>query len=316
MRLAVAVDDDTPPTYWFAKVQTPKDIPDAAAHMSQRVRHEFETTRKVETALAARPGMDALHPIVCYPEMFAIVTQEIHGETLLSYLERRLTWLSGSQPLAEAERVLEQTGAWLRVFQEIEPSHDAIAPSELHDYIDLRLQKLVSSGRSPITEQVRLRLLEHLDALLGLVPSHEWRSVLRHSDLAPGNVMVTPRGVAVLDFAMASRGTYLHDLTRLSLQIDMLRGKPHFRPGSIRRARTALLKGFDTAASESQPLFRVLTLLHRVNHLATLTLRGSRGAAQLYGWRLRRIHERAIDRELQTTLDGSHPPRVPRGTGR
>ncbi len=66
------------------------------------------------------------------------------------------------------------------------------------------------------------------------VPPEERRSVIVHADSAPGNVMVTDSGVAVLDFAMASRGTSLQDLTRLALQYRPERGKPQFRPAAVR----------------------------------------------------------------------------------
>jgi hypothetical protein len=304
MRLSIARDAGHPSAFWFAKVQIPKARPDAEEHMRRRVRHEFDTTRKVESALGEYPGTEALHAIACYPDLFAIVTQEIAGVTLLRHLESRLTWFRGDRTVAEAEQAARQAGAWLRLFQGIEPTNERLAGHVVRDYIDARIQKLVSSGKSPITAAVRLRLLNHIDALIASVPPAEWRSVMRHADLAPGNVIVTSRGIAVLDFAMASRGTYLHDLTRLSLQIDLLRGKPQFRPAAVTRVRSALHLGFDPAVSPAQPLFRLLSLLHRINHLATLTLNFRRGSSWLYGWRIRRIHEHEIQRELTRSVDG------------
>lgn len=312
LRLSIAADDGPPTLYWFAKVQIPKNVPDAAAHMQLRVRHEFDTTRKIEAAFDRRAGLVTLHPVACYPELFAIVTREIRGTTLLDHLARRTRWWDGGAALAEAEAAARRTGQWLRAFQSIEPSDDVLSASDVRDYVDVRLRRLVSSGRSPITAPVRLQILRHIDALATQVPPGEWRSVMKHADLAPGNVLVTAQGVAVLDFAMASRGTYLHDLTRLSLQIDLLRGKPQFRRRAVARVRMALHSGFDSTVTESQPLFRLLTLLHRINHLGSLTLGSTRGLARLYGWRLRRIHERAIRREVATPLPGASalPPQL------
>lgn len=315
VRLQVTPEGDASPAYWYAKVQTLKDIPDADAHMRRRVLHEFETTGKVERALTGRAGLDALHPIACYPELHTIVTEEIRGITLLRYLEERLSWIGGAAGIAQAAEAAGRAGAWLRFFQQIDPCDDEIQTEALRDYIDLRLQRLVSSGRSPITPPVRLRVLRHVEALGAVVPSAQRRSVMLHADLAPGNIMVTSRGVAVLDFAMASRGTYLHDLARLTLQIDLMRGKPHFRPAAIGDVVSALLQGFDPDVSPGQPLFRLLSLLHRVNHLATLTLSRARGPARLYNYRLRRMHERAIERELTMTIDGGRRPCVAAGPG-
>lgn len=310
-RLGVATGDGPPTLYWFAKVQIPKDIPDAVEHMRARVRHEFDTTRKVEAALKQHPTLVTLQPVACYPELFAIVTQEVRGVTLLDYLACRVRWWDDGTALAEAEAAAGRTGEWLRAFQAIDPGDEAFVPAALREYVDLRLQRLVSSGRSPITASVRAQILHHIDALAAVTAPGEWRSVMRHADLAPGNVIVTAQGVAVLDFAMTSRGTRLHDLTRLSLQIDLLHGKPQFRRTALARVRAALHAGFDPAITESEPLFRLLTLLHRVNHLGTLTLGSTRGAARLYGWRLRRIHERSIVHEL--TMPVPEAPALPHG---
>jgi hypothetical protein len=299
MRIAVMAPDGSTAGHCFAKIQTPKSIPDGEAHMRQRVLHEFHVTGKVERALTAHPGMDVLHPITCYPELFTIVTREIEGVTLLRYLERRLTWVAGAKMLAEAEAVAAQAGRWLRVFQTIEPSADTIASMDLRDYIDVRLSRLVSFGQSPITALVRERLLAHIEALGAALPATECRSVMLHADMAPANMMVTSRGIAVLDFAMAARGTYLHDISRLAIQIDLLRGKPHFRAAAVRRVIDALLHGFAPELTPQRPLFRLLTLRHRINHLATLTLNRATGPARLYNWRLRRMHESAIAKELR-----------------
>lgn len=303
MRLRISNGDGATLTHWFAKIQTPKPVPDAAAHMARRVRHEFETTRQVEAALAGQPGMEALHAVACYPELFAIVTQELKGVTLLAYLETRLTRWRSRSAQAEAERAVNQVGAWLRRFQGIGQVPDVLSRTELRDYIDLRLERLASSRRSSMTARLRARVLEHIDHLLRAVVHGDMRSVMRHADLAPGNVMVTANGIGVLDFAMTSRGTYLHDLTRLSLQLDLMRGKPYYSPRAIEDVKLALRRGFDPAVAPTLPLFRVLTLLHRINHLGTLTLAPPRGLARLYAGHLRRMHERGIEREIQTPID-------------
>lgn len=302
MRLRMASAGSPAAGYCFAKIQTPKPIPDAEEHMRRRVLHEFEITSKVEQALAAHPGMDALHPITCYPELFTIVTREIEGVTLLRYLEDRLTWLAGPQALSEAKEAVCKAGQWLRLFQTIQPTDDVVAMADLKHYVELRLARLVSSGQSPITALMRERVLTHLEALGAAVPAISWRSVMLHADLAPANIMVTGQGIAVLDFAMASRGTYLHDISRLALQIDLLRGKPQFRTGAVRQVIDALLNGFAPEVTLHHPLYRLLTLRHRVNHLATLTLTRATGPARMYNWRLRRMHERDIAGELASPV--------------
>jgi tRNA A-37 threonylcarbamoyl transferase component Bud32 len=301
LRVRLTTPDDTHLGYWFAKIQIPKDVPDGVARLRARVLHEHDTTAKVERALTEFGDLPALHSIACYPDLFTIVTQEVPGVTLFRYLETRLSWLSNTAARAEAERAAGLAGAWVRRFQTVDPS-SAVLDVDLRAYIDLRLQRLESSPLSPITAPMRARVLAHVEALAAAVPMNERRNVIVHADLAPGNVMVTDRGVAVLDFAMASRGSYVQDITRLALQIDLLRGKPQFAPHAVRRVVHALLAGFDPGMSGKGALFRLFTLRHRINHLGTLTLNRGKGARRLYNWRLRHMHERAIATELATAI--------------
>jgi hypothetical protein len=104
----------------------------------------------------------------------------------------------------------------------------------------------------------------------------------------------------VLDFAMAKRGTRLHDLTRLYLQVELLGAKPRFRSSVLGKLQLALLRGFDAALTTSDPLFRYMLMLHRINHLATVSSRKSPFRESLYNLYLRRIHGQRIVEELRS----------------
>jgi len=119
-----------------------------------------------------------------------------------------------------------------------------------------------------------------------------------HADLAPGNVLVDDGRVVVLDFAMAGRGSYLHDISRLFLQLDVLRAKPQFRAPVVACLQNGLLRGLDPALTAAHPLFRYLLMLHRVNHLGTLSLSRERFPASVLNARVRRLHRAWIEREL------------------
>ncbi len=151
-------------------------------------------------------------------------------------------------------------------------------------------------------------MLSHVDALGHRAAPEDLREVAVHSDLALGNIIVSGDRIVVLDFAMAKRGTRLHDLTRLAVQLDLLSVKPQFGSRVIRRLQLAVLEGFDPALRMDRPMFRLLTLLHRVNHLTTLSVNRFSPAEAVYNALVRRRHRRWIAAELAGGIDGPELP--------
>ena len=60
----------------------------------------------------------------------------------------------------------------------------------------------------------------------------------------------------------------------------------------------ALLQGYDDTLTPAQPLFRYLSMLHRVNHLTTLALARERFPAGVLSSRVRRLHQRWIEHPI------------------
>ena len=97
---------------------------------------------------------------------------------------------------------------------------------------------------------------------------------------------------------MAKRGNRYHDLSRLFMQMELLAAKPQFRTAVLGGVTRALLRGFDPELSAARPMFRLLLLMHRVNHLATLTLTAERFPASVHSRRVRRQHRDWLEAEL------------------
>jgi Ser/Thr protein kinase RdoA (MazF antagonist) len=148
-------------------------------------------------------------------------------------------------------------------------------------------------------------VLAHIDALVSLVSSSDLADVLVHADLAPGNVLIAGRRVVVLDFAMTHRGSLMQDISRLYVQMDLMRAKPQFRRQVIHALQKALLRGFDPGLTKERPLFRLMLLRHHVNHLLTLNVRRERFPAAVYNAHLRRLHRQWIARELSHGVRGN-----------
>lgn len=302
LRLAVCRGTDTTPMcHVFVKVFKHKVVNGDADTMRRRVIHDFDTTSRVYAAMRALPDLGAVRPVACYPEHLAIVTEQAAGVTLLDLLQERLTWFRGgadSDPLLLAMR---NVGRWLRTFQAIPAPDVTVTLDELRAYLDHRLNLL--RGRRMFTECDRAGVLGHFDTLGGAVSARELQAVAVHSDMSLGNVLVDGPRIVVLDFAMARTGTRLHDLTRLSFQLDLLAIKPHVRRGVVDGLQQALIEGFDPASDSGRPLFRLHLLLHRINHLLTVSAAQGSLASKAYNRVVQRQHRSWIAQEIARPLD-------------
>jgi hypothetical protein len=286
----------TPLGHVFIKIFKPKD-PASAVDMRARVIHDYATTCDIHTFMRQWDDLGAVRPIACYDDALTIVTEQAEGVTLLDALRAEAAWFPWRAQREHLSRSLETVGRWLKRFQGFRPGGGHVAVDALVDYVDTRLRRMVEKGVMEPGD--RQRILDHLSALGRIIPSDDLKEVSVHADLAPANVLVSERGVVVLDFAMAGRGTALHDISRLHMQLDLLRAKPHFRRGVVEPLQAALLRGFDPALDASRPLFRFLSMLHRVNHLGTLALRKESLPGRLVSGRAIGMHRAWIEAELK-----------------
>ena len=279
----------------FIKIFKPKE-PGSGVDLRARVVQDFTTTSEIHAFMQQWTGLGAVRPVACYDDALTIVTEEAAGVTLLDALRAGAAWFPGRARMNALAGTLEAVGRWLHRFQGFRPGGGHVTVESLRDYVDTRLKRMVDRDVMPAAQ--REQMLSHLESLGRLVTSGDLEEVAVHADLAPANILVSDRGIVVLDFAMTGRGTALHDITRLHMQLDLLRAKPHFRRPVIAALQEALLRGFDPGLSSRRPLFRLLSMLHHVNHLGTLALRREAFPGRLVSGRAIGMHRRWIDAEL------------------
>jgi len=285
----------------FVKVFKEKAA-DSGIDMRARVLRDHRLTCTVHDFMEQGDGLMAVRPVACYGDLLATVTEEAGGMNLLHYLERHAKVFPRRAAITEMTETMVAVGQWVRRFQEFERGDASMVMTAMADYVDHRLVKLARAG--VIGENRRADVLDYLRRLADSIDQNELREVAVHADFAPGNVLVEPGRVVVIDFAMMSRGSRLLDLTRMHFQLDLLLAKPWFSRSAIEAMQDALLAGFDTALSPGQPLFRFLMVRHRINHLATVALKRERFPARLMNARLRHLHVGWLDRQLSSTSTG------------
>jgi hypothetical protein len=303
LRVAVFTDDpDRPATHLFVKVFKARAAD--VQRISARVAQDFETTSRVRAALSRWNDLGVVRGVACYPDHLASVTEETAGTTLSEYLHGGAMWLSAHGRLIDATATMERVGRWVRAFQTIAPSQGCLTLDRLRSYVDLRLARLVELPAAGFDATDRRRVLAHIDRLWRDVDPVDLEEVPIHADLAPGNIIVTPGRITVLDFAMSSAGSRLHDLSRLFLQVELMTLKPQFRPPVLRQLNASMLRGFDPELDASRPMFRLLSMQHRVNHLATLSSAKESFPTSAYNWHVRRNHRAWIADELRRSERG------------
>lgn len=301
--LKVAVSGSgVPDRHLFVKIF--KCAPDDVERIRGRVARDFERTRQIYQAMARWADLGAVRPVACSPQLLVSVTEEAPGETLLAYLQSRSAWLTDGGSPTEPAATMTRVGRWLRAFQSTAPVAGMMPVDSLRSYVDVRLERLVALPSAGFSADDRRRVLAYIDRLGAAADPEDLEEVTIHGDLAPANILVTQDRVTVLDFAMAGTGSRLHDLTRLIVQVELVGLKPQFRTAVLQRAIRALLSGFDSDVTAQRPMFRLLSLLHRTNHLATLASSRASFPASAYNWHVRRAHRAWIERELRMSERG------------
>lgn len=287
-----------PERHLYVKVFKSTGSAEDVERMRRRVAHDFERTREIHRTMASSTDLRVVTPVVCNPDYLATITEEAPGRTLFDHLRSHAGWVPALR-CHEPATTMERIGRWVQAFQAGAPSRGVISIDALRSYVDVRLQKLAALPHAGFSSDDRRRVLAYIDRTGAEVEPSDLREVTIHGDLAPGNILVSPDGVTVLDFAMVGLGSRLHDLSRLFVQIELMALKPQIRTAVLQRANRALLGAFDASLTPQQPMFRLLLMLHRVNHL--LTLSTARGAfpASVYNWHVRRHHRAWITRELR-----------------
>ena len=146
LRLSVHENDDRPPiAHVFVKVFKQKKIPGGSDALRQRVAGDFETTRRVHAAMREYAGLGTVPPVACYPDLLAIVTEQIEGPTLLEYLQQA-AWFPTKSTVDTLCATMERVGRWIHVYQKTDSAGGHVSIADLTGYIDHRLATLVRHG--------------------------------------------------------------------------------------------------------------------------------------------------------------------------
>jgi tRNA A-37 threonylcarbamoyl transferase component Bud32 len=295
----VAMPDGAPSgRRMFVKIFKSNGSPEDVARMRRRVEHEYERTRAIHRAMSAWPELGVVAPVAFDRTHLVTVTEEAAGQPLFEHLHSAARWVP-LQRHSGSSAAMNRIGRWIRAYQASGPSGGSISLDQLRSYVDHRLARLTALPTASFGPADRRDVLAYIDRIGADADPSDLQDVAIHGDLALGNILVSPDAVTVLDFAMAGTGSRLHDLTRLFVQVELMTLKPQIRAARLNEANLALLRAFDASLTPRAPMFRLLLMLHRVNHFLTLSTSPGTFPASVYNWRVRRYHRAWIMREVR-----------------
>jgi tRNA A-37 threonylcarbamoyl transferase component Bud32 len=300
--LRIRIKSGTDSQFAFIKIFKLQDKSEAhVERIRNRLLRDFASTRRIYESFGGHANLASVRPIACFPEYFALVTEEIAGVTLDEVIRQKLRFPARADSLRELGETFERLGAWVKTFQAANRTGKQVSLEGVRAYIDERLVKMVGRGRLEFTEADRAGVLRFLDAKFPEIAATELSEVNIHADLNPENVIVNGDRVTLLDFTMAKTGTVHHDLSHMFMYLGIVKRKFIFRGAEIDRLQKAMLSGYDAALNPTQPLFQLLLLQHVVCHFASMPENPAPSPTRLYHWYLWRPYRRWLG-QLATTF--------------
>lgn len=236
---------------------------------------EYETLKWLSEAFESVPGCAVVSPIAYLSVYKAVITQKAEGVSLYTRLNRPLHALFGAGRKG-METWCYQAGCWLRKFQELtaKPEKERFESGRFWEEIESLLQRCGTLGFS---RRFRERIGTWLRSELDRLGEPEVELVGQHPDFHPQNILVSPKGITVLDFTSFRYGNRYHDVACFLTFLTSRLKHPCFRTTQIERLQANFLRGYRMLALED-PLLRLYHVKDMLNYCATFLSRMPRSA--------------------------------------
>ena len=279
------------PVCLVVKLFKPKKVSvDTIKVLKEKVRNDFEVTQRFFESFKEYAGYSTAEPVICLPEMLAVVMRESQGTNLRDLVATKARLYPNKATMNKLVEQSHRCGEWLRLFQRLtEKSIQAkLSLPNLIDDIDRRLRRLEHGKR--ISSDWRARILRYLENEAALVQESDLTLCGVHADFSPSNVLVNDNEVIVLDFTMYRIGSVYHDLSYFHRYFENFLHKPIFRSRTIAALQDSFLKGYGKMVNPASPIFRIFKMRHVICHFVGIA--ESKTSAPHVRWFARRVARR------------------------
>jgi aminoglycoside phosphotransferase (APT) family kinase protein len=239
------------------------------SRLQRKARIEFETLRHLHERFGAVPGCAVVRPIAFFPEHLAVVTEAFEGQNLHRLLKRHAAVWSGRAGQRAAAEHCRMAGVWLRHFQAItdQGRQEPLPGGQLLEWIEADVALCVKLGLSPADGA---GLVDCVRARIAALRDYRFAVVGQHPDFQPDNVLVSPRGVTVLDFTSFQHGAPFSDIARFAASLEFLGKSPLYPRRRLRGLAAAFLRGYGEGATATKPAMVLYFIQHMVRAARTV----------------------------------------------
>ena len=264
-------------------VKVPRLMPGKADRRVPRLKLEIAAAQALAFTLKGQSALSVPDVVAFYPEIPALVWDEVAGETLEAMATRTARGRPDVNDLARLEQALHGAGRWLRVLQDgtaVEGREFSLG--EMAEYVDVRLKRIGELGPRGLDIYWRARVKRVFTQ--ARLPAEALRLTSVHGDFSMSNIMFDGSRVVAIDFSRFGIGSSYYDVTRLYHQLGLLLHKPWFLPSTVARLRRALLNGYDPTLRADEPIFRLFLIQHLLCHWLGLLKTSPRARWQVRGF--------------------------------
>lgn len=273
------------------KLFKPKTVSvDSIKVLKDKVRNDFEVTKRFFEAFKNYSGYSTAEPVICFPEMLAVIMKESQGRNLRDFIAKKARFYPRNTTINTLIEQSYRCGEWLRLFQSLTEKsiQGRLSLLKLIEDIDHRLRRLEDGKR--ISRDWRARILRYLEKEAALVQESDLGLCGVHADFSPSNVLVNGNEVIVLDFTMYRIGSVYHDLSYFHRYFENFLHKPIFRSGTIAALQDSFLKGYGETINPGSPIFKLFKMRHVICHFVGIVEPGD--SALQARWLARRVVRR------------------------
>jgi thiamine kinase-like enzyme len=197
----------------------------------QQLKRELYLAEHVKSAFKETPELGVVSPAGYIDNINCFATWEIHGDSLQSVISARLLF-KYRQDNPELLALSGLCGKWLKHFHSLDLLEGEIDLRQtLLSYCWNRVNVLVCAKNSRVSKAFAEHLKQNISAWIDeALSSPEVKIILCHNDYSPHNIIVTEKGICVLDFSYSGAGLPAFDLACFwhkleDLKISLLRGR-------------------------------------------------------------------------------------------
>ncbi len=233
--------------------------------LQEHIQASYTHLQHLYTAFHPYPGYSVIKPIACFPEWFALITQESPGTDVWTIIREKARFFPAEAELNELRDICQKCGKWLAVFQHItkDSSPGQFDGQQMMALFDELLGKLVRHPNADFSDEFKHNVLQACQRFIDDMPEKDREISGLHGDFAPVNILIHDGHITVLDIETPQYGLIYWDAAYFHYQVNSLTDVPIYRPAAIRTMQESFLAGLGKPLDFSQHAV-LICLVHNI----------------------------------------------------